>query len=369
MPASPNLPPLRYDPSFEIVTDDEQRTTEAIAATMRKISDTTFRDYGHAVRSVHAKSHGILKCELRVLDGLVETLAQGIFAKPATYPVVMRISTIPGDVLDDSISVPRGLAVKVIGVEGERLSGSEDAATQDFLMVNAPAFAAPTPKGFLGNLKLLAATTDRAPGLKKAASAVLQTLEATIEAFGRESGIIKTLGGHPPTNPLSETYYSQVPILYGPYMVKVSIVPVSPELLALKDKKIAMSGRPNALREEVVDFFKTKGAEWEVRVQFCHDLQTMPIEDAAVVWPEDKSPYIAVARIVAPPQDAWTDARASAVDDGLSFSPWHGIAAHRPLGAVMRSRKMAYEMGRQFRAGHNHKTIDEPRSANDVALG
>jgi hypothetical protein len=29
----------------------------------------------------------------------------------------MRFSTIPGDILDDSVSAPRGLAIKIIGVE------------------------------------------------------------------------------------------------------------------------------------------------------------------------------------------------------------------------------------------------------------
>jgi len=42
---------------------------------------------------VHAKSHGLLQGELRVLDGLPKSLAQGVFARPATYPVVLRIST------------------------------------------------------------------------------------------------------------------------------------------------------------------------------------------------------------------------------------------------------------------------------------
>jgi hypothetical protein len=69
---------------------------------------------------------------LEVDAGLPAELAQGLFAKPRRYPVVIRISTIPGDILDDSVSTPRGMAVKVIGVEGERLEGSENDVTQDF---------------------------------------------------------------------------------------------------------------------------------------------------------------------------------------------------------------------------------------------
>ena len=69
------LAPLRYDPSFERPEADEAQTTAAIIATMRQIAETTSRDYGHAVRSVHAKSHGLLRGELRVLDGLPAALA------------------------------------------------------------------------------------------------------------------------------------------------------------------------------------------------------------------------------------------------------------------------------------------------------
>jgi len=86
----------------------------------------------------------------------------------------------------------------------------------------------------------------------------------------------------------------------------------------------------------------------------------MPVEDASIAWPQDLSPYVAVARVTAQPQLAWSEARSAAVDDGMSFSPWHGVAAHRPIGSVMRIRKMAYEMSAKFRAGHNRRKISEP---------
>lgn len=65
--------------------------------------------------------------------------------------------------------------------------------------------------------------------------------------------------------------------------------------------------------------------------------------------------------ITVKPQSAWSKARALAVDDGISFSPWHGLAAHRPLGGIMRARKAAYEMARRFRAERNGRVIQEPR--------
>nr|WP_284507261.1 catalase family protein [Caballeronia sp. ATUFL_M2_KS44] len=344
---------MPFDPSFEAIPEDEAETTRELVETMRSITEKTSHDYGHAVRSVHAKSHGLLDAELTVLDGLSPELAQGLFARPRTYAVQMRLSTNPGDVLADSVSTPRGLAIKISGVEGARLPGSEGQTSQDFVMINAPAFTAPTPKAFLKNLKLLAKTTDRAPTGKKVLSAVLRGAEKVVEAVGGESATLKSLGGHPETHILGETFYTCVPVLYGRYFAKLSIVPISPELTALTDAPLDVNGHPDALRDAVNAFFASNAAEWEVRVQLATDIDKMPVEDASVQWPEDESPYVAVARLRANRQPAWTDDRSRSIDDGLLFSPWNGIAEHRPLGGVMRSRKPAYEMSSEYRGAFN----------------
>jgi hypothetical protein len=130
--------PVRFSPSVERLDADEAKTTQGLIATIRYVTDKTFAHGGHAIRGVHAKSHGILEGYLEVDENLPSELAQGMFAKPGRYPVVMRLSTIPGDILDDSVSVPRAMAVKIIGVEGERLEGSEQDVTQDFVMINGP---------------------------------------------------------------------------------------------------------------------------------------------------------------------------------------------------------------------------------------
>ena len=108
-------------------------------------------------------------------------------------------------------------------------------------------------------------------------------------------------------------------------------------------------------------FFAVNSAEWELCVQLNTSTDTMPIEDASVPWPEDESPYVPVARITAAPQDAWDDAKHARIDDRMSFSPWHGIAAHRPLGAIMRVRKAIYAASSDFRAKANGVTLEEPR--------
>lgn len=358
--------PILYAPEVEVPEPNEAETSMGIDHALHSILETTSEDYGHAVRSVHAKSHGLLTGTLTIAEGLAPELAQGIAARPGKYQVVLRISTNAGDILPDTISLPRGLAIKVLGVEGERLPGSEDATTQDFILVNGPVFTAPRAKDFLGNLKLLAKTTDKAEGSKKALSTVLRATEAVIEAFGGESATIKQVGGHPATHPLGETFFSQTAYRYGEYIAKFSVAPVSAHLVALKDKPIDLAGRDFALREEIDAIIAAQGGEWELRVQLCTDLETMPVEDATVIWDEQVSPFHAIGRINVLPQQGWTTQKAARIDDGLSFSPWHGLAAHQPLGSINRARRSAYPMSAEFRSAFNRCPIHEPRDHLDA---
>lgn len=361
--------PIEYHPGVEQVDDDEAEVLQGLLDAFRSISEKTLQDYGQGVRAVHAKSHGVIVGELRVHEGLLPELAQGLFAQPATYPVVMRLSTIPGDILDDRVSLPRGVAIKVVGVPGERLEGSEGHGTQDFLMVNGPVFGKAKPRDFLKNLKVVAATTDRAPGLKQGLSTVLQGVEKAVEAVGGESATLKSLGGHPETHILGETFFSQLPLRYGRHVAKLSLVPVSPTLVDLKDQPLGAfeaAGTPNPIRDAVVDYFDRHGAQWELRVQLCTNLETMPIEDGSVQWSEEESPFVTVATLTAGEQNAWSAERIAAVDQGMAFSPWHGLAAHRPLGGLQRVRKASYDMSARFRAQANARPMREPETLDDL---
>jgi hypothetical protein len=361
MNAPADVKPIPYSPAHEIPEEGEAETMFDLKDAMRGISLKTWEDSGHALRSVHAKSHGLLVGELSVLDGLPEPYAQGLFAQAGSYPALMRISTTPGDLLDDKVSTPRGVGLKIVGVPGARVDGSENDGTQDFVMVNGPAFLAPSAMKFASNLKLLAATTDKAPTLKRLFSGVLRGAEKAIEAVGGESTKIKALGGQPETHPLGETYFSQAPVLYGRYMAKVSLAPVSPNLMALAGAHVDLGGTPDGLRAAVRQHFADQGGEWELRIQLCTDTDKMPIEDASVEWPEKLSPYVAVARLRMAPQRAWSEALSRLVDDGMQFNPWHALDAHRPLGAIMRVRKEVYAMSKRFRAERNGVDIVEPR--------
>ncbi len=354
-----NATPVRYSPDVEVVQPDEDRTIAGLNEAFDTILQTVADGSGHAVRAVHAKSHGILEGAMTIEAGLPPELAQGLFAAPGTHGVHMRMSTNAGDILPDTVSLPRGLALKVLDVAGERLPGAEG-TSQDFVMVNGRVFQAPNAEKFLGSLKLLAGTTDRAEGLKVAASAVLRGVNKALHAVGVDSPTVGSLGGAPNVDPLGETYYSVTPFRYGEHIAKFSLAPVAPALTALTGAEIDASGRPDAIRETVRSEMAGIEGVWEFRVQLCRDLERQPVEDPTVAWDEDEAPFQRVATITVRPQDSWDAGKVEAVDERLRFGVWTGLAAHRPLGNINRARNAPYRHSAKFRQRFNGRPIHEP---------
>jgi hypothetical protein len=356
--------PQPFSPAIETTEPGEGRLSADLRALMRGIRDRTWKRTGHAHRSLHAKSHALLAGEMEVLDGLPPELAQGLFSRPGRYPVILRLSSNRGDVLDDDVGVPRGLAVKVIGVEGERLPGSEAHRTQDFILVDQPFFTEPDLRVFRRNIRVVRATTETGHLWKKTAAAALRPLVATERRLGLWAPTLTTMGGHPVSHPFGDRYFTQVPFRHGDYVAKYALAPATAAMQALKDAPLPL--RPNAVREAAIRFLRDEPLVWEFGAQLRTDPDRMPIENAATEWPERLSPFRTVARITVPPQPAWSEARARAVDDSMSFNPWHGLEAHQPLGSVNRARMVAYAEGAQVRAQRNGCPIHHPAAA--VAL-
>lgn len=352
--------PVRYSADLEQINPNEQEVVSGLNDAFDVILKRTAEDYGHAVRSVHAKAHGILKAKMIVRDNLPAELAQGLFSRSGNYDVYMRMSTNAGDILPDAIALPRGLAMKVVGVEGPRLSDAAG-STQDFVMVNGPVFQAPNAEKFLGNLKMLAKTTDRMEGTKEVLSSVLQTVNKGLEAVGISSPAVQSLGGAPNVDPLGETYFSVTPFRYGDYVAKFRLKPVSVGLTELMGREIDTSVSENAIRETVQAEMRDIRAQWEFQVQLCRNIEDQPIEDPTVEWDETDAPFVTVAIVSAGPQDSWSDEKVDEVDERMRFSVWTGLAAHQPLGNINRARKAPYEHSAQFRQGFNRCPIHEPR--------
>ena len=212
----------------------------------------------------------------------------------------------------------------------------------------------------MGSLKKLAGTTDKLEGTKEIMSTVLRGVNTALEAVGISSLAVQSMGGAPNTDPLGETYYSVTPFRYGDYIAKFAVVPVSPDLKSLEKKEIDASGRPDAIRETVQGEMQLIDGVWELRVQLCRDLEKQPVEDPTVEWKEQDTPFQTVATIHAGRQNSWDEAQVQTVNEEMRFSPWTGLAAHRPLGNINRARKEPYEHSAEYRVRFNRCPIHEP---------
>ncbi len=172
--------------------------------------------------------------------------------------------------------------------------------------------------------------------------------------------------GKPPTHPASHGYFSQAPVRYGDFIAQLSMIPSAGTLAAIGDPALDPSSDDDMFRDAMVALLSEHDAVFDVRVQLCTDLEKMPIEDAAVIWPEERSPHRIVARLVLPRQDACSPERRRFFDDRLSFNPIHALEEHRPLGSIMRARMQVYVGTQDFRQRANEATPAEPRSLAEV---
>lgn len=68
-----------------------------------------------------------------------------MFAKPGSYDVIMRYSSLTPKLVPDNIPAPRGIGMKIFGVQGEKIWG-EDKGTQDWTFNNYPVLELRTPQ-------------------------------------------------------------------------------------------------------------------------------------------------------------------------------------------------------------------------------
>jgi Catalase len=349
---------LRYAPSIEQPRPDEPETIKTIVASIERTNASSFAGRSHAIRQQHAKGQGFLKGELTVYDDLPDHLRQGIFATASRYPIIVRLSTAFGDIRSDRIRVPRGMAIKVLGVSGPKALPEDDSTNQDFLLVNHKSYFSDAAAYLSAqrSFELQPSTPDlvlRAAGL--AARSALKLSNCT----GLPVPMVLNAIGDAGNNILGESFYSEGAIRFGDYVAKLCAAPVSEAVLGLK-------GQPgykddNTLLDSVVAFFLKNSAEYELRAQLCTDLRRTPVEDASIDWPEELSPHQPLGKITLPPQAANSPARRAYADDVLSFDPWRCLADHRPLGSIMRLRQEAYRASRTFRHEKNKQPMNEPK--------
>lgn len=358
--------PVPFTPDVERIEPDEAETLAELSRLFRQVQERVLHKHGQARRGTHAKGTGLLKGKLVVAEDLAPELAQGLFARGGRYEALVRLAQGPSEDVTDKASGQRGLSIKLLGVEGQHVEGSRETTTQDWVLgTHDAAFTDGTVQAFLRAFKPAGGQSTRVPeGVIVAASRAARGVEAALEAVGGGSGHLRFFG-KPPTHPLSDSYFSQAPLRHGDYMAQLSAVP-TPETLAAIGDPAADTADDDVFRHLVQRYFESHEAVFEIRVQLCTDLKAMPIEDASVVWPEEKSPHRTVAHLILPMQEAWTEARRAYFEERLSYNPIHALEEHRPLGSIMRARMAIYPQTQDFRQASFGVTPAEPSNLAEV---
>ena len=340
------LPPLPPDPA-ESPTPDEDgyaaQLAEMIGAFVAKrvpADQTTLRD-------AHAKILGVARATVDVRADLPDELAYGVFRPGASYKAWVRFSNGNTDARSDGERDGRGMAIKLCGVAippEARLPGDVEAATQDFVMIDNPTFFVRDAKDYLEFVQI------------KLAGKSYPEVRFCLPSWWpgswrvRSLAIALAIAKDPPTV-LAQTFHSMTPYRLGPEVVKLSARPLE------RARPRAGEGA-ESLRTALTEQLRTRGMRYALEVRRRGD-RLLPVEDATASWSDADAPPVVVATITFPPQDI-DHAEQRAFGDRLSFSPWHGFMAHRPLGSLNRIRRAVYPASADARHDHNHTPPVEP---------
>lgn len=322
----------------EQIAADEAQRFDAYVEIFRAIQARKSRKYG-AGRTLHRKQLTAARGLLEVLGDLPEFARHGLFAAPGRYETWLRLSNGGLDHAPDKTPDIRGLAIKVLGVQGEAALGNGPAKSQDFLLINQEKFAFPRSDEFVAFVQ---AAADGGGALLKHLFKRYGPLGGVAQLASMLKTVSRPFGGF-----ATEPLHSVLPIACGPYAVRVRLVPAASNGSATPGAKA---------KKKAADFWGADFAArlasqelaWELQLQpFVNESHT-PIEDASVNW---DTPYTTVARLLLPQQDSGSaagQALAQQAEAGV-FDPWQALAAHRPLGEVQRARKVVYFASQQGR--------------------
>ena len=331
----------QLEPVQEQSIPNEKYHTQQLIELLKKKME---KDYENKVmkRGAHPKHHGCVKAEFMVEPNLPEKYRIGVFKNEQTYESWIRFSNGAGVVQSDMKNDIRGVAIKLLNVDGEKILEDElHEKTQDFLFLSNPILP-------IGNVADFHKLVDCAMNHS--------FLWFFFNPFNSHLRELKLFWQAAKThdNPLNIRYWSTTPYLFGTKAVKYSMIPTSQNLT-----QISLDSKDNLLREIMQYQLKEKEATFDFMVQFQTDTKKMPIEDARVEWSESKSPFIKVATIKIPPQAFDSDCQMEFCEN-LSFSPWHSLPEHRPLGNINRARKAIYRELSKYRHLMNKVPRKEP---------
>lgn len=325
---------------------DEQSLARRIGAVIEKSIRSDYRP-GAALRDAHPKSHGCVKAELQVPATLPGNLAKGIFVPGKTYQAWIRFSNGSRDATRaDSKGDARGMAIKVLGVPGAKLLEDEpEASTQDFILINHPVFFNNDPRRYLSLVE--AGTSDSVVGKLRAPFAL--GFQGSLIAFELSRKKI--------SNPLQTRYWSMVPYQLGTGPDRMAVKYSTRSCSATADPMPDKPGQ-NFLRDALRTTLDDGEACMELLVQ-PRTSKDMDVEDSMTEWPEATAPFYKVATLRFP-QQTFDTAGQNQFCEALSFSPWHALPEHKPLGVTNRMRKVIYDHISRVRHAMNSSIREEP---------
>jgi len=345
-----NLPP----DSLETIPPEEEAIIRAFIDRDKSAHDAAYPAGKKPVfRRLHAKTHGLLEARFTIADDIPEKYRVGVFAKPRTFDAVVRSSNGGRDIAHDLAPDARGLSFKIFDVPGQKLLDDErDAETHDFTLLNHDVF-------FARNAADFAEFFQKVLRWGHPFFFILSLFPPRLRLH--EAKIISD-STRPIENPLAARYWSQSPARLGSVAVKYSMIP---RLLA-PEARVTTKGH-DYLREVMKMQLERGGVEFDFMVQEQLDPKSMPIEDPTIRWDETKSPFTKIATLHIPAQSFDTPQR-DAANEALSFTTWHALPEHRPLGGINRMRLHAYRSSQIVRHDRNGQPRREPRNQLE-ALG
>ena len=345
--------------------------TADIANYVRKSAEKNNLSYH--TRDAHAKGYSALKAKFTVLDNLPPEFAQGFYATPKTYESAIRFSNGSARVMiDRKLGFSQGLAIKIFGVPGEKMTDDEkNAPNMDYNFINHPVFFCNSAEDyvFIGKLFLKINDYFEKGALGKIEFAYMWATEMGKAFPGRES--IKELRAIlgfqdiEPKHPFLYSYWSMGAARHGEYVAKVRAHPNK----KYKDKIINPEVDPERMDEAflpaIIREITEHDFEFDIQVQLCKDLEKMPIEDLTEEWKEEDSPFITVAKLYIPKQEVPADGNFQVMEN-LSFTPFHVTEEHCPIGNLQRSRLRAYQTASKLRHELNQKKRVEPKNLDEA---
>ena len=297
-------------------------------------------------RGGNTKTQGIVRAEFIVHDGLPHALRHGIYVQPRSYPAWVRFSG-PGPYVTPDIDDVgfMSISVKLMDVPGPKLM-DEERFTQDMFGVSPPTFVTPDVRA---NAQLQLESVKNAQIFYFFNLQRPHILDAIMQGLW-----IKTQ-----SSPFEAPYFSCVPYLLGEgQAMQYSFWPKTDKRTPIP--RLPLRPPDDYLRAAMVAALGAGDVELDVRLQLQTDPHLMPIENAAVLWPERLSPRVSAATLRIPRQQFDSPAQMEFAKR-LSYNPWHSIAEHRPLGNQSRARKRMYYELSKLRHQMNAVPHFEPR--------